>query len=203
MPMKEKSSRGQANPAQLQLSDFNIGETDDLVELQVTLSRSSKASNPQLEDIKSYFGESNEAPLDIGKDLPYYVQNVLPKSDFIQLGVEIDMATLVKVGLLHFATSTSNISPVDSNLVQTFLEKYNPPERKVEFFKLAFILVDVESVAKSFWLSTGGASVLNLTNSEFNVEDGFLLRAILEELDANQRVMEVQKAPKATILPTW
>ena len=79
----------------------------------------------------------------------------------------------------------------DSKLVQTFLEKYNPPKRKAKFFKLAYILVDVENVAKIFGLPTRGASVLNLTNSDFNVVEGFLPGTILEKLDAKQRVVAV------------
>ena len=109
------------------------------MELRVILPESSKAPILQHEDIKPYLGESSEIPLHIGEDLPYYVQNLLPKSDLIQVGAEADMAILVKVGLLRFATWTSNISLVDSKLVQTFLEKYNVPEMKVDFFKLAFI----------------------------------------------------------------
>ena len=183
------------------MNDPNSGEMDNLIVLQVT--GSSKASNPQRKDIKPYLGESSEAPLQIGEDLRYYVQSVLPKSDFVQIEVGLEMAMLVKARLLCFATSTSNIPPAHSKLVQTFLEKYNPPERKAKFFKLAYILVDVENMAKTFGLPTGGASVLNLTNSDFNVAKGFLPRTILEVLDAKQQVVAVQKAPKAALLPSW
>ena len=113
------------------------------------------------------------------------------------------MAILAKVGLLRFATWTSNIPLLDSKLVQTFLEKYNPPERKAEFFKVAFIQVDVEWVAKHFWLPTWGVSVSSLTNLEFNVSEGFLAGTSLKELDDKQRVVEVKKAPKEALLPIW
>ena len=181
MSSMEGSNEGQVEIAQIQPSDPNSGEMDDLIVLQVT--RSSKASNPQQEDIKPYLGESSEAPLQINEDLPNYVYNILSKSDFVQIGVGLEMATLVKAGLLRFVTLTSNTPPANSKLVQTFLEKYNPSERKAKFFKLVYILVDVENVAKTFGLPTGGASVLNLSNSDYNVAEGFLLRTILEELD--------------------
>ena len=76
-------------------------------------------------------------------------------------------------------------------------------ERKVEFFKLAFIQVDVERVAKHFCLHTGGVSVSNLTNFEFNMSNGFLLGKSLEELDNKQRLVEVKKAPKKALLSNW
>ena len=135
------------------------------------------------DDRKPYVDASSEAPLQIGEDLPYYLSNLVPKSDFLQEGAEGEMAILAKVGLLCFATWTSNIPLLDSKLVQTFLEKYNPPERKAEFFQLAFIQVDVERVAKHFWLPIGGVSVSSLTNLEFNVSEGFLVGTSLEELD--------------------
>ena len=113
------------------------------------------------------------------------------------------MAVLVKVGLLRFATWTSNISLVDSKLVQTFLEKYNLLEKKGEFFKLAFIQVDVERVAKHFCLPTWDVSVSNLTNLKLNAADGFLLETSLEELDDKQRMVEMKKAPKEALLSIW
>ena len=171
--------------------------------MQVIHLESSKAPNPQHKDIKPYLGEFNEIPLHIDENLPYYVQNLLPKNNLIHVGAEVDMAILVKVGLLCFATWTSNISMVDSKLVQTFLGKYNLPERKAEFFKLAFIQVDVERVAKHFCLPTGGLSVSNLTNLEFNMADGFLPGTSVEELDDKQRMVDVKKAPKEALLPIW
>ena len=102
MPSKEGSNKGQLELVQIQLRNPNSGEMDNLIVLQVT--GSNKASNPQREDIKPYLGESSEAPLQIGEDFPYYVKNVLPKSDFVQIGVGLEMAMLIKAGLLHFAT---------------------------------------------------------------------------------------------------
>ena len=61
--------------------------------------------------------------------------------------------------------------------------------------------MDVERVAKHFWLPTGGVSVSSLTNLEFNVSEGFLARTSLEELDDKQRMVEVKKAPKEALLP--
>ena len=193
----------QADSDQAQSNGHGAEDMEDLVELQVILLESNKVSNPQHDDIKPYLGESNEAPLQIGEDLPYYLQNHLSKSDLIQVGAKADMAVLAKVGLLHFATWTSNISLVDSKLVQTFLEKYNLPERKAKFFKLAFIQVDVKRVAKHFCLPTGGVNVSNLTNLEFNVSDGFLPGTSLEELDDKQRMVKVKKAPKEALLSSW
>ena len=43
----------------------------------------------------------------------------------------------------------------------------------------------------------------NLTNLEFNVSDGFLPGTSLEELDDKQRMVEVKKAPKEALLPSW
>ena len=144
------------------------------MELWVTRPEGSKEPNWSYDDSKPYLGASSEAPLQIGEDLPYYLQNFIPKSDFIQEGAEGEMAIPTKVGLLRFATWTSNIPLLDSKLVQTFLEKYNPSEKKVEFFRLAFIQVDVKQVAKHFWLPTGGVSVSGLTTLEFIVSEWFL-----------------------------
>ena len=200
---EDGTSGVQADPDQAQESGHGAGDIEDLVELRVLLPESNKVSNQQHDDIKPYLDESSEAPLQIGEDLPYYLQNLLPKSDLIQVGAEADMAVLAKVGLLCFTTWTSNISLVDSKLVQTFLEKYNLLERKAEFFKLAFIQVDVERIAKHFCLPTRGVSVSTLTNLEFNVSDGFLPRTSLEELDDKQWTVEVKKAPKKAFLPSW
>ena len=191
----------QIDPDHAQASGHGVGDMEDLVELRVIRPEDSKESNRSYDDSKPYLGASNEAPLQIGEDLPYYLQNLVPKSNFIQEGVEGEMAILAKVGLLRFATWTSNIPLLDSKLVQTFLEKYNPSERKAEFFKLAFIQEDVEWVAKHFWLPTGDVSVSGLTNLEFNVSDGFMSGTSLEELDDKQRMVEVKKASKEALLP--
>ena len=193
----------QIDPDRAQASSHCVGDMEDVVELQVTRAEGSKEPNWSYDDSKPYLGASSEAPLQIGEDLPYYLHNLVPKSDFIQEGAKGEMAILAKVGLLRFATWTSNIPLLDSKLVQTFLEKYNPPEKKAEFFKLAFIQVDVERVAKHFLLSTGGVSVSSLTNLEFNVSEEFLARTSLEELDEKQRMVEVKKAPKEALLPIW
>ena len=63
--------------------------------------------------------------------------------------------------------------------------------------------MDVEWVAKHFWLPTGGVNVSSLTNLEFNVSEGFLAGTSLEELDDKQRVVEVKKARKEALLPIW
>ena len=183
---EDGASGVQIDPNHAQASGHGAGDMEDLVELRVTRSKGSKEPNRSYDDSKPYLGASSEAPLQIGEDLPYYLQNLVPKSDFIQEGAEGEMAILAKVGLLRFATWTFNIPLLDSKLVQTFLEKYNPPERKAEFFKLAFIQMDIERVAKHFWLPTASVSVSGLTNLEFNVSDGFLPRTSLEELDYKQ-----------------
>ena len=137
--VRDSASGVQIDHDHAQARGHGTGDMEDLVELRVTLPKGSKEPNQSYDDSKSYLGASNEAPLQIGEDLPYYLQNLVSKSDFIQEGAEGEMAILAKVGLLCFATWTSNIPLLDSKLVQTFLEKYNPPERKAEFFKLAFI----------------------------------------------------------------
>ena len=136
---EDGASGVQIDPDRAQASSHGAGDMEDIVELRVTRAEGSKEPNRSYDDSKSYLGASSEAPLQIGEDLPYYLYNLVPKSDFIQEGAEGEMAILTKVGLLRFATWTSNILLLDSKLVQTFLEKYNPSERKAEFFKLAFI----------------------------------------------------------------
>ena len=128
----------QIDPDHVQASGHSAGDMEDLVELRVTRPEGSKEPIRSYNDSKPYLGASSETPLQIGEDLPCYLQNFIPKSVFIQEGAEVEMAILAKVGLLCFATWTSNIPLLDSKLVQTFLEKYNPPERKAEFFKLAW-----------------------------------------------------------------
>ena len=186
-----------------QASTHGAEDMEDVVELGATRAEGSKEPIRSYDDRKPYVGASSEAPLQIGEDIPYYLPNLVPKSDFLQEGAEGGMAILAKIGLLRFATWTSNIPLLDSKLVQTFLEKYNPPERKAEFFQLAFIQVDVERVTKHFWLPTRGVSVSSLTNLEFNVSEAFLAGTSLEELDDKQRVVEVKKAPKEALLPIW
>ena len=70
---EDGSSGVQADPNQVQWSGHSVGDTKDLVELQIILSKSSKAPNLQYKDIKPYLGESSEAPFQIGEDLPYYL----------------------------------------------------------------------------------------------------------------------------------
>ena len=136
---EDGASGMQIDPDRAQASSHGAGDMEDVVELRVTRAEGSKEPNRSYNDSKPNLGASSEAPLQIGEDLPYYIHNLVPKSDFIQEGAEGEMAILAKVGLLRFATWTSNIPLLDSKLVQTFLEKYNPLERKAEFFKLAFI----------------------------------------------------------------
>ena len=125
---EDGASDVQIDPDRAQVCSHGAGDIEDLVELRVTRPKGSKEPNRSYDNRKPYLGASNEAPLQIGEDLPYYLQNLVPKSDFIQEGAEGEMAILAKVGLLRFATWTSNIALLDSKLVQTFLEKYNLPE---------------------------------------------------------------------------
>ena len=136
---EEGASGVQLAPECAQSSSHGAKDMEDVVELGVTRVEGSKEPIWSYDDRKPYVGASSEAPLQISEDLPYYLPNLVPRSDFLQKGVEGEMAILAKVGLLRFATWTSNIPLLDSKLVQTFLEKYNPPERKAEFFQLAFI----------------------------------------------------------------
>ena len=200
---EEGASGVQPVSERAQASSHGAEDMEDIVELGVTRAEGSKEPIWSYDDRKPYVGASSEAPLQIGEDIPYYLSNLVPKSDFLQEGAEGEMAILAKIGLLRFATWTSNIPLLDSKLVQTFLEKYNPPERKAEFFQLAFIQVDVERVAKHFWLPTGGVSVSSLTNLEFDVSEAFLAGTSLKELDDKQRVVEGKNAPKEALLPIW
>ena len=97
----------------------------------------------------------------------------------------------------------SNLPATNPKLVQTFLEKYSPPERKAEVMKLAYIILDVENVHKFFWLPSKGPNVGNLSNLGLNVADCFLLGTVFEELDENQKRVKVKKAPKVALLPSW
>ena len=104
----------QIDPECAQASSPDVGDMEDVMELEVTRAEGSKEPNRSYDDSKPYLRASSEAPLQIGEDLPYYLHNLVPKSDFLQEGAEGEMAILAKVGLLRFATWTSNIPLLDS-----------------------------------------------------------------------------------------
>ena len=177
-------------------------EVQELVELQVTVSGSTRESTSQPQDSKIHFGESSEALVEIGEDLPYSMQNVLSNNGLSRIGAEPEMALLVRTGLHRFASWTSNLLTTDPKLVQTFLENYSLPKRKAEVMKLAYIFLNIENVHKFLWLPSAGPNVGNLSNLGLNVADCFLSGTVFEELDENQNRVEVKKVPKVAFLPT-
>ena len=139
LDQEEGASGVQPMSERAQASIHGAEDMEDVVELGATHAEGNKEPIRSYDDRKPYVDASSEALLQIGEDIPYYLPNLISKSDFLQEGAEGEMAILAKIGLLRFATWTSNIPLLDSKLVQTFLEKYNPPERKAKFFQLAFI----------------------------------------------------------------
>ena len=80
---EDGASGVQIDPDHAQASSHGAGDMEDLVELQVTRPKGNKEPNWSYDDNKPYLGASSEAPLQIGEDLPYYLQKLVPKSDFI------------------------------------------------------------------------------------------------------------------------
>ena len=100
LDQEEGASGVQIDPERAQASSHDAEDMEDVVELGVTRAKGGKEPNRSYDDSKPYLGASSEAPLQIGEDLPYYLHNLVPKSNFLQEGAEGEMAVLAKVGLL-------------------------------------------------------------------------------------------------------